>query len=211
MPEQPLRADARRNRAKLIAAARVAFREFGLDASLDEIAKRAGVGSATLYRHFPSRDDLITAVFLDRMTRNALAIEKALAAEDSWEGLSEYVRQTCREQVTDKGLADLMAIGHRSAELSALRTRTYEGFVALVDRAKADGVLRADFSPEDVVLLLMANAGVVERSGRVAQAASERTVALMLDGFRAGGGDPAPPPVPPRALIAALRRLPSVR
>jgi AcrR family transcriptional regulator len=201
-----MRADARRNRENIVATAKKVFGEDGLDASLDEIAKRAQVGSGTLYRHFPSRDDLITAVFLERMIENVAKVERALEADDAWEGFSDYVRQACREQVTDKGLADLMAIGHRGAELSELRGRTYRGFVSLVERAKADGELRPDFSPEDIVLLLMANAGIIGRAGRVAQGASDRFVALTLDGFRAGGAHPAPPAVSPRSLLAALRR-----
>jgi AcrR family transcriptional regulator len=206
MADLRLRADALRNRDNIISSAKEAFGECGLEASLDEIAKRAGVGSGTLYRHFPSRDDLITAVFLERMTENAAKVERALEAEDPWTAFSDYVRQTCREQVSDKGLADLMAIGHRSAELSEVRDRTYDAFVTLVGRAKDSGALRGDFSPEDIVLLLMANAGIIGRAGRVAQAASDRFVALTLDGFRADGSQPAPPPVSPIALLAALRR-----
>jgi AcrR family transcriptional regulator len=207
MTEPPrLRADAQRNRDKLIATARAAFAEHGLEASLDDIAKRAGVGSGTLYRHFPTRDDLVTAVFVERMAENVAAVERAQQHEDPWQGFAEHVRQTCREQATDRGMADLMAIGHRSRELRALRTRAYKAFTALIDRAKASGALRADFSPEDIVLLLMANAGVISRTGAAAPAATERFIALTLDGFRAEGATPAPPPISPRTMIAALRQ-----
>ena len=203
-----LRADARRNRDAIVAAARKAFAEHGLQAPLDDIAKRAGVGSGTLYRHFPTRDDLVTAVFTERMAENAAAVETALQQPDPWKAFAGYVRQTCRAQAADKGLADLFAIGHRDEALRALRARAYDGFVALIDAAKASGDLRKDFTPEDIALLLMANAGVIERAGTAATAASERFVAFALDGFRAEGATDAPPAPSPRSLVTALRRRP---
>jgi AcrR family transcriptional regulator len=200
-----LRADAQRNRDGLVAAARAAFAEHGLDASLDDIAKRAGVGSGTLYRHFPKREDLVAAVFVARMAENVAAVEEARRNPDAWEAFAAYVRRSCRAQAGDKGLADLLAIGHRDRELRALRARAYDGLVTLIDAAKAAGALRADFSAEDIVLLLMANAGIIDRAGKAGPAASERFVALALDGFRAAGASPAPPAPSPRTMIAALR------
>jgi AcrR family transcriptional regulator len=202
-----LRADAARNRDRLIATARAVFAERGLDAPLDEIAKRAGVGSGTLYRHFPTRDDLITAVFLEQTAENLAALERAQQHEDPWEAFADYVRQTCRAQAADRGMADLLAIGHRSRELRALRTHAYNGFIALIDRAKASGTLRADFSPEDLVLLLMATAGIISRTGATAPAATDRFVALALDGFRAKAATPAPPPISSRTMILRLREI----
>ena len=154
----------------VMATARAAFAEHGLDASLDEIAKRAGVGSGNLYRHFPTRDVLITAVFVERTAENLAALERAQRHEDPWETFADYVRQTCRAQAGDRGMADLMAVGHRGRELRALRTRAFDGFTALIDRAKAGGTLRADFSPEDFILLLMATAGIIGRTGATAPA-----------------------------------------
>jgi AcrR family transcriptional regulator len=207
MAEPPaLRADAQRNRDALVATARAAFAEHGLGASLDEIAKRAGVGSGTLYRHFPTRDDLVAVVFTERMAENVAAVEQAQHEPDAWTAFAGYVQRLCRAQATDKGMADLLAIGHRGKELRVLRARAYAGFVALIDDAKASGDLRPDFTSEDVVLLMMANAGVIERAGTAATAASERFVALALDGFRAVGATTAPPPPSPRTMLAALRR-----
>ena len=200
-----LRADARRNRDKLVATARTVFAERGLDASLDEIATRAGVGSGTLYRHFPTRDDLVTAVFLERMAENVAAVERAQQSEDPWEGFAGFVRETCRAQAADRGMADLMAIGHRGRALRAMRTRAYDGFTALVDRAKAGGSLRADLTPEDLLLLLMATAGIVCRTGATAPAATDRFVALVLDGLRAEAATPAPPPISARTMLLRLR------
>lgn len=207
MTEPPtLRADARRNRAAILAAARRAFAEHGLQASLDEIAKQAGVGSGTLYRHFATRDDLVTAVFTERLVENAALVEEAQRDPDPWSGFAGYIRATCRAQAADKGLADLVALGHRGKELRAARARAYEGFVALIEAAKASGDLRDDFTTEDIVLLMMANAGLIERTGGAAAAVSDRFVSLALDGFRADGATPAPPSPSPRTLMAVMRR-----
>jgi AcrR family transcriptional regulator len=201
-----LRADARRNRDAIVEAARRAFAERGLDASLDDIAKDAGVGSGTLYRRFPRRDDLVAAVFSDRMAELVDAVEAALEEPDPWEAFAGYVRLVCRAQAEDRGLAAIFAIGHGGEELAAQRNRAYEGFNGLIQAAMAAGAVREDFTAEDIAILLMANAGIIERAGRAAGDASERFVALALDGFRADGARPAPPPVSPRRLLDALRR-----
>jgi AcrR family transcriptional regulator len=175
MPISPrLRADARRNRERLVCTARAVYREQGLEAPLDEIARRAEVGRGTLYRHFPTRDDLITAVFLERMAENVATAERALQLEDPWQGFAEYVRETCRVQAADRGMSDLIAIGHPNRELRALRSRAYNGFTKLIDRAKANGSLRPDFSPEDLILLTMAAGGISRHTGLSAAAATDR-------------------------------------
>lgn len=201
-----LRADARRNYDAIVAAARSAFREHGLQASLDDIAKRAGVGSGTLYRRFPTREDLVTAVFTERMAENVAAVEAARQHPDPWEAFAGYVTATCRAQATDKGLADLFALGYRGKELRALRARAFDGLLALIDAAKTSGDLREDFTTEDVVVLLMANAGIIDRAGTTTAVASERFVALALDGFHTDGATPAPPPSSPTGLMLAMRR-----
>jgi len=200
-----LRADAQRNRDKLLTSARTAFAEQGPDASLDEIAKRAGVGSGTLYRHFPTRDELISAVYTERVAENVALLARAQLHDDPWAGFAAYVRETCRAQAADRGLADLIAIGNPSHELQAMRTGAYDGMSALIERAKASGTLRADFTPEDIVLLLQAVAGIIRRTGTAALAATERFVALALDGFRAEGATSAPPPISRGQIRAGLR------
>jgi AcrR family transcriptional regulator len=206
MPDTPkLRADARRNREAIVAAARGAFAERGLQTSLDDIAKCAGVGSGTLYRHFPTRGELVAAVFTERMAEHVTALEIAQRDSDPWNAFAGYIRSICRAQATDKGLADLFAIGHSGQQLRELRARAYDGFKFLIDAAKTSGDLRDDFTSEDLALLLMANAGIIERAGTTATKASERFVALALDGYRAEGATTAPPAVSPRTLLRALR------
>jgi AcrR family transcriptional regulator len=200
-----LRADAQRNRDTLLTAARAAFAEHGLEAPLDEIAKRAGVGSGTLYRHFPTREDLITAVFAERVAENVAQLERARQHDDPWAGLADYIRQTCRTLATDRGLADLFAAGAPDPELRALNSRAYDGLTALTERAKASGTLRADFTPEDIILLLEAIAGIIRQTGTAAPLATDRFVALALDGFRAEAATPAPPPITRRQIRAGRR------
>ncbi len=100
----PLRVDAARNRECLLEAARVVFAEDGLDAPLEEIAHRAGVGIATLYRRFPTREDLIAASFEHAMTAYANAVEEALQAENAWTGFRGYLERVCSMQAADRGL-----------------------------------------------------------------------------------------------------------
>jgi AcrR family transcriptional regulator len=202
-----LRADALRNREAIVAAARSVFAEHGVDAPLDEIAKRAGTGNATLYRRFPTRGDLLAAVFADRMTDHLAAVDAALAIDDPWEGFASYVRAVGEMQAQDLGIADLVTMDVSTArEIERLRSEAFGGLVRLVDRAHAAGVLRADFSTVDVVLLLMANAGLVERAHGVSAEASARLVHVLLDGFRASAATAGPPPPTPRRMRLAMRR-----
>jgi AcrR family transcriptional regulator len=209
-PNQPykLRADAERNRQALLSAARAAFRERGLGVALDEIARRAGVGNATLYRRFPTRRDLIFAVFVDRLRDYVDAVEEALRAPDPWIGFRDYVQRLCAMQADDHGFADLLTIrppDDGEEEFEALRMRAQQGFFELVERAQAHGSLRADFEPEDFVVLLMANIGVIRRTTRDAPASSPRFVALWLDGLHQEAASPTPPPPTRAATIAAMR------
>src|SRR3954454_15129458 len=100
-----LRADAERNRAALLAAAREIFGERGLDASLDEIARRAGVGNATLYRRFPSRRDLIAEVFASKMSEYVDLADRAVPGREPWHGFVFYQTAICAMQSTDRGLS----------------------------------------------------------------------------------------------------------
>lgn len=204
-PSDRLRADAKRNREVLIETASHLFAERGLDVPLDEIAKRAGVGSGTLYRHFATRQDLVAAVFLDRTAQTVAAVERAVQDDDAWHGFVTYIRETCRAQAADRGMADLIATGYPNRELRALQSRGYDGFSRLVERTKASGDLRPDFTPEDLILLYMAVAGITRYAGATAPAATERFVALALDGFRADAASPAPPPVSKQTMVRRLR------
>jgi len=121
-------------------------------------------------------------------------------------GFADFIAHICEMQVADRGLGDVLTRTFPAATgLEEQRDRAHASVVRLIERAKLAGNLRADVTPEDVPLLLMANAGVVEATGESATAASRRLVGLMLAGFRAAADDIAPP-VDPRAMYRALRR-----
>jgi AcrR family transcriptional regulator len=200
-PDRAPRADALRNRAALVTAAVEVLGRRGLDAPLDEIATAAGVGNATLYRHFPTRRDLVQAVFAEEMARYAAAVERALAEPDPWEGVRGYLAEICAVQAENRALADLVVSAEYTDET---RPTAVAHLRELLERARAAGRLRADFAIEDVAVLLMANAGVVRHTAEHAAAASSRLVALLLDGLAAEAATPSPPPPDPAAVAHAL-------
>lgn len=193
--ERPPRADALRNRAALVGAAAAVMGRRGLDAPLDEIASVAGVGNATLYRHFPTRRALVQAVFAEQMARYAAAVERALEEPDPFQGVRGYLAELCALQAENRALADLVVSAEYTDET---RPTALAHLSLLLERARAAGRLRADFAIEDVALLLRANSGVVRHTGESAPAASARLVALLLDGLDAAATEPPPPP-PDRA------------
>lgn len=202
-----LRADAERNRQRIIEAARAVFAERGLDAPLDAIAARAGVGQATLYRRFPRREDLVVACFAPKLAEYAAAVEDALRAPDAWAGFCAFVERICGMQAADPGVQDVLTTTFPTARaVEAQRAHAFEQLTELIRRAQAQGALRPDFVPEDVVLLLMANAGVVQVMRAAAPDAWQRFVGLMLDGLRAECAHPlSPPPTPAQTYRAMLR------
>lgn len=202
-----LRADAARNRAAIVEAARAVFAEHGLDAPLDDIARLAGTGNATLYRRFPTRGDLVEAVFAERMAEHLEAVQSSLADPDPWEGFASYFRAAAAMQARDRGIADLVTMDLSTApEIGRLRAEAFDGLVKVVDRAHAAGVLRADFTTQDVVVVLMANAGLVERAHGIAGDASARLIHVLLDGFRADAATDGPVAPSARRTELAMRR-----
>lgn len=207
-PGRHLRTDAERNRSRIIEAATAAFARRGLDVPLEEVADEAGVGIGTLYRRFAGRDELIGACFERRLAQYARAAEEALAAPDGWTGFAGYVERICAMQAADRGLADVLNRSLPNAKaLEAHRSRGYELSVRLIQRAQAEGTLRADVVAEDLALLFMANAGVVEVTSGAARGAWRRFLGIFLDGLRSEGATPLPAPPTPRQTMRAMRRL----
>jgi AcrR family transcriptional regulator len=205
LAKDPLRSDAARNRGAIIDASRSLFGERGLEAPLDHIARLAGVGNATLYRHFPTRCALVVAVFADTLEDVVDAARQALENADPWEGFTTYVTFLGQVQATNRGLADLLTTSITgSAELEELRSQAYVDFVRIVDRAKNAGVLRADFQPEDLALILMANAGLIHRTADTVPGAWRRLLNCTLAGLRGDSDLPLGPVVGEPAIRRAM-------
>lgn len=191
LPVRPLRRDARANRERLLAAAREAFAEAGLGVGVDGIAARAAVGVGTLYRHFPSKEALVDAVFEQRLEELALLVEEALAVADPWAGFAELVERLVELQHADRGFKDVMT-SHLSDEgqAAAFRARFAPNLERLIARAQAAGELRPDVVYEDVSVLLWAAGEVVVATRESAPGFWQRYVGLMLDALRVEGATP---------------------
>ncbi|HEX7308818.1 helix-turn-helix domain-containing protein [Lentzea sp.] len=176
---QNLRSDARDNRDRILEVARAAFAADGLDVSMREIARRAEVGPATLYRRFPTKEALVVEVFSEQMAACAAAVGAGLEHADAWEGFRHTVEEVCVVHVLNRGFAAAFLTAFPAAiDFAAVRSTAFRQLAELVRRAKATGRLRADFTVDDLVLLLMASSGV-----RVATpAAARRFATLFLEG-----------------------------
>ncbi|MEU5419147.1 TetR/AcrR family transcriptional regulator [Streptomyces sp. NPDC001407] len=193
--ETVLRSDARRNRELLIAAAREIYAERGLEAPLDDIARRAGVGNATLYRRFSTRAELIEAVFHDALTGILHVGEEARQVEDAWSALTGYLERVFALLAADRGTNDLMTTGIEGVpSLDALRQHNYETISTLLGRAQEQGTARDDIVVEDLLCALAALGRVVPASVVVAPDAWRRFLALFLDGLRAEAAHALPGP-----------------
>jgi AcrR family transcriptional regulator len=203
-----LRLDAARNRARIVSAAREVFASQGLDVSLRQIALHAGVGEPTLRRRFASREDLVAEAFQDKIAVYADLAEEALRAPDPWAGFTEFVCRLALMQLADRGFTEVLTMTFPVAmRAEEQRRRAYAAVAALVDRAQQQGVLRADFSPEDLVLVLMAHAGVVAAGGELSEAFSSRLLAYLFEAFAAPGSGELPAAPSVSATYRALLRL----
>ncbi|WP_027344475.1 TetR/AcrR family transcriptional regulator [Hamadaea tsunoensis] len=188
---RPLRADAARNRDRLLAAAGEVFAERGLDAPLEEIARRAGVSIGTLYNHFPARDDLFDAIFPPRMAVLDAAAQEALADPDPWSGFAAFTEALFALHAEDRGLND--ALAQRvplSPEVVEACHRCFAYIERLVARAKESGQLRADFEAADYAALIWSMSQVIRETAGVAPQVWRRCLGFFLDGLRAGAAHP---------------------
>ena len=177
------RADAVRNRARIVEAAKETFAERGLETQMEDVAKRAGVGVGTLYRHFPTKDALVRALIVDKMERLADAVKEALEADgDPWETFSGALWHGAEQQLRDRTLAQVLAQQPQSAWRTAAEKETQLGarMAEALERAQRAGAVRADARPEDIPLV-MCGLGAVVQNGRD----WERYMTFVLDGFRA--------------------------
>jgi AcrR family transcriptional regulator len=187
-----LRRDAELNRRRLIAAAHEVFRERGLSATLDDVARHAGVGVATAYRRFANKEELIDALFDDMIDRVAELAEEAAANPDAWRGLTSSLEKVCELQAFDRGLREVMLGTGRGPDRQALVARRVKPAVdMLVARAKEQGTLRRDAEPWDLPMIQLMVAAVTDQTGH--PDLWRRYLRMVLDGLRTQpGADPLP-------------------
>jgi AcrR family transcriptional regulator len=193
--EKSLRRDARRNRERLLVSARALLARDGVDASVEEITRQAGVGMGTLYRHFPTKADLVDAVLEESFAELIRAAEDAVAVEDAWSGFTGFLEQILELHAANRGLKDVLASSERGRKQGeAMRARVRPLIRELVDRAHAQGTLRPDFTAEDTPLVFWTAGRVIEVTESVAPGYWRRYLGLLLDGLRAGSATPLPRP-----------------
>lgn len=195
MGTRQLRADAARNRDRLLAAATEVFAERGLDAPLEEIARRAAVSIGTLYNHFPTREALLDTIFPARMAKLAEQAAAARVDPDPWNGFVRFTEALFALHAEDRGLNDALArrVPLSPGLLEACH-RCFAHLDELIDRARAGGQLRADFETTDFAALVWAMSQIIRETVDVAPDVWRRSLALFLDGLRAGAARPLPAP-----------------
>jgi len=197
-----LRRDAERNRQRILAAAAEVFTQRGLEATLDDVARAAGVGVGTVYRRFPDKESLIGELFKDRIDALVAVAEDACAVADPWQGLVSYLEFAARSMAGDLGLRQLMMYAAYGREQVAYASNRMRPVVTrLVERAQAAGELRDDFRAPDVKLIVFMLASVAEYTYRVQPDIWRRYLTLIIDGMRPHRDGVTVLPVP--ALSAA--------
>jgi AcrR family transcriptional regulator len=182
---RPMRADARRNHDKLLAVAKVAFAENGPEASLDDIARRAGVGAGTLYRHFPTREALIEAVYRDEVHVLCDAADRFGSDLPADEALAAWLKALVRYVAAKRGLSLALKsmLGVDSEVFAVCHKAITDHGGALLERAQQAGVVRTDLSLGDLLRLASA-IGQASESAPEDKGMAERLLALMMDGWR---------------------------
>lgn len=197
---KPLRADAARNRERILAAAEEVFAARGLDASLDDIAAHAGLGVGTVYRRFANREELVEALFLQRLDQIASLATEATSHPDSWVALTRLFEVMGARMAADQGLFEAMICRPESPGRAAVRERMLPIVGQVFARAQADGHLRPDASPTDFPMVLRMIAAIADFTREVRPELWRRYLAVFLDGMRAERTELPPlqePPIDP--------------
>ncbi|MEU9371350.1 helix-turn-helix domain-containing protein [Streptomyces avermitilis] len=195
-----LRSDALDNRERILDAARALFSADGLDVPMREIARCAGVGPATLYRHFPTKQVLATEAFADQLRACRTIVDDGCADPDPWRGLCLVIEKICELHARDRGFSEAFMSTFPGAPDVAGREYTVKAVAGLAQRAKDAGYLRSDFVLDDLILILMANKGIHTRSTDTQVMASRRFAGLAIQAFAAC---PQHAPLPPAARLVS--------
>ncbi len=182
---RPLRRDAELNRQRILRAAAEVFGERGFDVTLDDVAHHAGVGVGTVYRRFPSKQALAEALFVDKLDAVTAIAEKALENPDSWSALAGFLEDTAALQAADRGLREIVTSAtYSTPRIDEARSRLQRVVPKLLDRAREEGIVRADLEPSDLALIQFMLTAAADYAGHVRPQIWRRYLALILDGLR---------------------------
>lgn len=182
-----MRADARRNRGRVLAAARTLFAERGREVQMGEVAARAGLGVGTVYRHFPDRDNLLDAVVAESIERVAGYAREALEEENAWAAFSGFLLRCAELSAEDRALSETLAADSLEQRWASLAEEAglSRAIATLVDRGRQEGAIRADARAEDVPLVICGVAATIRAGGGPLGGGWRRHLAICLDGLRA--------------------------
>jgi AcrR family transcriptional regulator len=205
----PRRRDAQERRARLIVAAQREFAARGVDASLEQIARDAGVAIGTLYRHFPTRLDLLIAAFEPRLQEFLDGANKALELDDPWEGFVHYLENLFRVQAGDRGFNDFLSRRFPgNADTERIHDQMCRQIEDVLTRAQRAGEARPDITLADIVNLIWSNGRIIDATSATAPNAWRRYLHLMLDAYRAERAHSLPePPMTYEQLYDAMVHL----
>lgn len=187
------------NRDRILDAARALFSAGGLEVPMRAIARRAGVGPATLYRRFPTKQMLVAEAFADQLHACRAIVDEGCADPDPWRGLCLVIEKICELHARDRGFTEAFLSAFPGTPDAGGREYTVKAVAGLARRAKDAGRLRADFVLDDLILVLMANKGIHTASTATQVAASRRFAGLVIQAFEAR---PRHAPLPPAARLA---------
>jgi AcrR family transcriptional regulator len=205
----PRRRDALERRARLIAAAQREFAAYGVDASLEKIAREAGVAIGTLYRHFPTRLDLLMAAFRPRLQEFLAGANQALGIDDPWDGFVHYLENLFAMQAGDRGFNDFLSRRFTdNAETERIHDQMCLQIGDVLTRAQDAGAARPDITQADIVNLIWSLGPIIDATSTTAPNAWRRNLYLMLDAYRAERAHPIPePPMTDDQLYDAMVHL----
>ena len=187
----PRRKDAERNRRRLLAAAREVFRDRGVAATLNDVARHAGLGVGTVYRHFANKEELIDALFDDMVETVDGYVREAEQEPDAWLGLTQALEKVCEVQAFDRGLREVMlGTGRGPERQNRMRERVSPRVDVIVARAQQQGTLRADVLPADFPVLQLMVGAVTDHTGQ--PGLWRRYLPIIIDGLRARPGETSP-------------------
>jgi AcrR family transcriptional regulator len=190
---KPLRADARRNREKVLQAARAVFADRGRDAQMDDVAGAAGVGVGTVYRHFPTKEALLEALIVESFVQITDEAERSLEIEDPWEAFATLMWRAAEIMAGDRALSEVFAASTGSVEQRMPTLEELRDAVGrVIERGQVAGVIREDMLVDDVPMI-MCGIGSATKKPHVCTEAWRRHLMIVLDGLRARStGDPLP-------------------